>query len=54
MDKRDISIKLLNEPVNARDENAIVQVQLDNTWQPVGYIPAVKVKKAMDAMEKMK
>ena len=53
MDKRDISIKLLIEPANARDENAIVvQVQLDSTWQPVGYIPAVKIKKAMDALEK--
>ena len=42
MDKRDISIKLLIEPANARDENAIVvQVQLDSTWHPVGYIPAV-------------
>lgn len=53
MDKRDISLKLSIEPANARDENAIVvQVQLDSTWQPVGYIPAVKVKKAMDALEK--
>ena len=53
MEKRDISIQLLIEPANARDENAIVvQVQLDSTWQPVGYIPAVKVKKAMDALEK--
>ena len=53
MDKRDISIKLLIEPANARDENAIVvQVQVDSTWQPVGYIPAVKIKKAMDALEK--
>ena len=53
MDKREISIKLLIEPANARDENAIVvQVQLDSTWQPVGYIPAVKIKKAMDTLEK--
>jgi len=53
MEKRDISIQLLIQPANARDENAIVvQVQLDSTWQPVGYIPAVKVKKEMDALEK--
>ena len=48
MEKRDISIQLLIEPENA----IVVQVQLDSTWQPVGYIPAVKVKKAMDALEK--
>ena len=48
MDKRDISIKLLIE-----DENTIVvRVQLDRTWEPVGLIPAVNVKKAMDALEK--
>ena len=40
-------MQLLIEPAHARDENAIVvQVKLDNnTWQPVGYILASKIKK---------
>jgi len=39
--------------VNAKDENAIVvQVKLGHLWQPVGYIPGAKVKKAMEALKK--
>lgn len=46
-------MQLLIEPANKRDKNAIVvQVKLDNAWQPVGYIPASKIKKAMDAWTK--
>ena len=53
LDKNEITMQLVIEPANIRDENAIVvQVELDNTWQPVGYIPAIKVKKAMDAWTK--
>ena len=53
LDKKDVAMQLLIEPANVKDENAIVvQVELDGTWQPVGYIPAVKVRKAMDAWKK--
>ena len=47
LDKKEIPMQLLIEPAHAGDENAIVvQVKLDNnTWQPVGYIPASKIKK---------
>ena len=47
LDKKEIPMQLLIEPANTRDQNAIVvQVKLDNnTWQPVGYILASKIKK---------
>ena len=41
------------EPTNKEDENAIiVQAELENMWQPLGYIPGAKVQKAMDAITK--
>lgn len=53
LDKKEIPMQLLIEPANAKDENAIVvQVKLDSTWHPVGYIPASKIKMAMDALTK--
>ena len=53
LDKKEIALQLMIKPANARDKNAIVvQVKLDNTWQPVGYIPGIKIKKAMGAWTK--
>ena len=40
------------EPVNKRDENAIVVKALLRVWIPTGYIPAPKVPKVTDAMRK--
>lgn len=52
LEKRNFPMKLALEPINKKDENAIVVlVKLDCTWQPVGYIPGGKVKKAMNAMQ---
>lgn len=43
-------MKLIFEPVNRRDENAItVQAQFD-TWQPIGYTPGIKVPKVTEAI----
>ena len=51
--KTEIQLKLAIEPTNKEDENAIiVQAELDGMWKPVGYIPGVKVQKAMDAITK--
>ena len=50
--KESIRVKLIFEPVNRRDENAItVQAQCD-TWQPIGYIPGIKVPKVTEAIRK--
>ena len=49
-EKESIRVKLIFEPVNRRDENAIhVQAQFD-TWQPIGYIPGIKVPKVTEAI----
>ena len=48
--KESIPVKLIFEPVNRRDENAItVQAQFD-TWQPIGYIPGIKVPKVTEGI----
>lgn len=53
LDKEDVPVQLLIEPTNVADENAIiVQAELEHQWHPVGYIPGVKVKKTMDALNK--
>lgn len=53
LNKQEIPVQLVIEPANLADENAIiVQAELENMWHPVGYIPGVKVKKAMDALDK--
>ena len=45
-----IPVKLIFEPVNRRDENAItVQAGFD-TWKPIGYIPGIKVPKVTEAI----
>ena len=53
LDKKEVAVQLVIEPANVADENAIiVQAELDSMWHPVGYIPGVKVKKAMNAINK--
>ena len=53
LNKQEVPIQLVIEPANAKDENAIVvQAELEGMWQPVGYIPAIKVKKAKEALNK--
>lgn len=48
--KESIRVKLIFEPVNRRDENAItLQAQFD-TWQPIGYTPGIKVPKVTEAI----
>ena len=51
--QREVLVQLVIEPTNKADENAIiVQAELENMWNPVGYIPGAKVKKAMDTLAK--
>ena len=50
--KEPVPTQLSFEPVNRRDENAIlVHVCHDGSWKPVGYIPGVKVVKVTKAIE---
>ena len=50
--KNTVPVKLVYEPINRRDENAIlVHTECDNTWRPVGYIPGIKVPKVTQAIE---
>ena len=50
--KEPVPTQLSFEPVNRRDENAIlVNVCYDGSWRPVGYIPGVKVAKVTKAIE---
>lgn len=51
MNKETISIRLGFEPVNRRDENAVlVHVRPGDKWEPIGYIPGVKVLKVTQAI----
>ena len=45
-------VRLLPEPTNKRDENAIVVQALIGIWTPIGYVPAVKVPKVTHAIRK--
>ncbi len=45
-------VSLTAEPVNKRDENAIVVKALLGKCKPIGYIPARKLPKVTDAMRK--
>ena len=50
--KNTVPVKLVYEPINRRDENAIlVHTECDNTWTPIGYIPGIKVPKVTQAIE---
>ena len=52
INKETISIRLGKEPVNRRDENAIlVHACPGDTWEPIGYIPGVKVLKVTKAID---
>lgn len=52
MKKETVALKLVYEPINRRDENAIlVEANCDSTWRPVGYIPGIKVPKVTVAIE---
>ena len=53
LDKEDVPVQLIIEPTNVADENAIiVQSELEHQWHLIGYVPGVKVKKSMDALDK--
>ena len=52
LDEHAPELSLSPEPVNKRDENAIVVKALLGVWKPIGYIPAPKVPKVTDAMRK--
>ena len=46
INKDPVPIKISFEPVNRRDENAIlVHACYEGAWKPVGYFPGVKVAK---------
>ena len=48
--KESIPLKLIFEPVNRRDKNAIIVQAGCDTWQPIGYIPGIKVPKVTKAI----
>ena len=51
INKETILIRLGFEPVNRRDENAVlVHACPGDTWEPIGYIPAVRVPKVTQAI----
>ena len=51
VNKETVLIRLGFEPVNRRDENAVlVHVCPGDTWEPIGYIPGVKVLKVTQAI----
>ena len=46
-----VPVQLHFEPVNRRDENAIVvHACLANRWKPIGYVPGMKVAKVTHAV----
>lgn len=50
--KEPVPTQLSFEPVNRRDENAIlVHACYDGSWKPVGYIPGMKVAKVTKAIK---
>jgi len=54
MRKETVPLKLVYEPINRRDENAILVHARCDSWRPIGYIPGIKVPKvtvAIDANE---
>ena len=52
LDENAPELSLSPEPVNKRDENAIVVKALLGVWKPIGYILAPKVPKVTDAIQK--
>ena len=51
MRKETVSLKLVYEPINRRDENAILVHARCDSWRPIGYIPGIKVPKVTVAIE---
>lgn len=50
LDGHEPALHLKFEPVNMRDENAIVVMScFNNTMEPIGYVPAVRVQKITSA-----
>ena len=46
LNKKTLAIKLHFEPINRRDENAILVLACPGSvWEPIGYIPGIKVLK---------
>lgn len=48
--KETVPVKLIFEPVNRRDENAIIVQAGFDMWQPIGYVPGIKVPKVTEAI----
>lgn len=49
--KKDVVLlKLVYEPINRKDENAIVVQAQHDTWRTIGYIPGVKVPEITQAI----
>jgi len=52
INKITVAVKLVYEPINRRDENTIlVHTKCDDTWNPISYIPGIKVPKVTEAVE---
>lgn len=50
--REELELRLFFEPVNLRDDNAIVvQAKLEETWQSLGYVPSKKVPKVTVAFQ---
>ena len=51
MNKISVPLKLHFEPINRRDENAILVLAYpENSWEPIGYIPGIKLAKVLLAV----
>jgi len=50
MKKETVPMKLVYEPINRRDENAVLVQAKCDTWRPIGYIPGIKVPKVTVAI----
>lgn len=46
LNKEEVAVQLFIEPINAKDENAIVvQAEMGHIWHNVGYIPGGRSKR---------
>ena len=48
--KESVPVKFVFEPINRRDENAIVVKVKFGSWEPIGYIPGKKIPKITEAI----
>ena len=52
INKEPVPVQLSFEPMNRRDQNAIVvHASPDDLWEPIGYIPGLKVAKVTQAIK---